>query len=539
MTRVFLKLYLLLLLPLIVISLLPQSPLSLLSSWWGQKEAHRQYGALYPLLMEELSPLDKNKWEAKVIEIAKHFAHPLELKKESEMGFLSDRSKENLASNGFALIYYNNNNTLIYSLEKSGYVLLISLYSKRSDIENFERETRGFRYFLNKKVAESDNPLKEFERIKAFFNIDLTMSKADDFMSENKSESELIESLKKEHLYIIRTKNMNQSYILSSNNEYVITIKNPDSRNIYRQYYKYLSFAIPAILLAFGALLWLFLFKKELNILKSAAKSLGSGELNTRIHLSKNSSLLPISDSFNDMATRIQGLLNGHRDLTNAVSHEFKTPLSRLHFAVEMQETSKTEEEREIYTSKIKQNITSLEDLVGELLSYTRLQRQESLNIQEHYIEKWLDSEIRSFIEYHPNIEVNICIQAKGKLRFDAHLISRALNNLLNNTVTHSNSIAPKIKVTTNFNNNYFHITIEDNGLGIDKSNYEKIFEPFTQLDKSRQKKSKETLGGYGMGLAIVKSIMIQHNGNVSCDRSPLGGAKITLTLPCSLSKIN
>ncbi len=265
MTRVFLKLYLLLLLPLIIISLLPHSPLSLLSTWWGEKEALRQYGALYPLVMEELSPLDKNQWKAKVTDIARHFAHPLELKNKSGIDFLSDRARETLSTKGHALIYYNHNNTLIYTLEKSNYVLLISLNSQRSDIENFERETRGFRYFLNKKVAESDDPLKEFQRIKAFFNIDLTMSKAHDFMTENKSKTELIESLKKEHLYIKKTKNMNQSYILSSNNKYVITIKNPDSRHIFRQYYKYLSFAIPAILLAIGALIWLFLFKKELN----------------------------------------------------------------------------------------------------------------------------------------------------------------------------------------------------------------------------------------------------------------------------------
>jgi signal transduction histidine kinase len=190
------------------------------------------------------------------------------------------------------------------------------------------------------------------------------MSKAEDFISENKDKTDLIETLKKEHLFLIKTKNMNQSYILSSNNKYVITVKNPDSRSIYRQYYKYLSFAIIAILLAFGAFLWLYLFKKELKILNHAAKSLGNGELDTRIQLSKNSSLFPISDSFNDMASRIQSLLNGHRDLTNAVSHEFKTPLSRLHFAVEMQETSKTEEERHFYTSKVKQNIASLEELV-------------------------------------------------------------------------------------------------------------------------------------------------------------------------------
>ncbi len=234
------------------------------------------------------------------------------------------------------------------------------------------------------------------------------------------------------------------------------------------------------------------------------------------------------------MASRIQNLLNGHRDLTNAVSHEFKTPLSRLHFAIEMQETSKTEEERQLYTYKIKENIASLEDLVGELLSYTRLQRQDPINIQTHNLKKWLEGEIESFTDYHPTIELCVDINTKGTARFDAHLMSRILSNLLTNAVNHCDSELPIIKIITEYKKGYLQISIEDNGLGIEKKDYERIFEPFTQLDKSRQRKNKNNLGGYGMGLAIVKRIMIQHNGTVSCRRSTLGGVRVTLAIPLS-----
>jgi signal transduction histidine kinase len=160
------------------------------------------------------------------------------------------------------------------------------------------------------------------------------------------------------------------------------------------------------------------------------------------------------------------------------------------------------------------------------------LQRQDSLNIQEHHLKKWLEDEINNFVDYHPNIEIITDIQINGALRFDSHLISRALNNLLNNAVSHGASKSPQIKVIAICKNDNNYISVEDNGIGIDESSYERIFEPFTQLDKSRQRKNKESLGGYGMGLAIVKSIMTQHNGNVTCERSSLGGAKITLSLP-------
>jgi len=236
------------------------------------------------------------------------------------------------------------------------------------------------------------------------------------------------------------------------------------------------------------------------------------------------------------MATRIQALLEGHKDLTNAVSHELKTPLSRLHFALEMQKTSNTEKDRELYTQKIEDNILSLENLVDELLSYTRMQRQKSVNIKKQSLGDWLGNEINSFREYHPKIDIKTNIidekQTNIDVAFDAHLLSRALNNLLSNAAHYAASKTPIINVTAKMNLDEVTLTVEDNGDGISPDDCEKIFEPFTRLDKSRQRKNEKNLGGYGMGLAIVKSIILQHHGDVNCERSELGGVKITLFWP-------
>jgi signal transduction histidine kinase len=79
------------------------------------------------------------------------------------------------------------------------------------------------------------------------------------------------------------------------------------------------------------------------------------------------------------MASKVQQLVNGHRDLTNAVSHELKTPLSRLRFALQMQQGSSSKVDKQKYTDKIQDNIGELESLINELLDYARLDRDGNL----------------------------------------------------------------------------------------------------------------------------------------------------------------
>lgn len=528
MTRVFLKLYLLLILPLLVLSLFPQSPLSLMSHWWFEKEAYRQYGAIYPLIKEDLDAIPQEQWIEKVEELSQHFAYALLLKKRSEVT-LKQETIKTIDQKGFTLINYKNNSTLVFNVKDSPFLLYLSLHSSNSKIQEFEKDTRGFRYFLNKKIIDSDDPISEFERIKPYFTIKLDMLPLDQFKQKYKSNQHLIDKLLVQGLYLNNSIKNNMAFLLSEDKQYVIEIIRPNSRATFRRYYQYLSYIIPAILLAIGALIWLYLFRKEFKKLNQAAKSFGNGRLSTRVDLSKNSTLYPISDSFNEMATQIENLLKGHKDLTNAVSHELKTPLSRLHFALEMQKSSKTTTERNIYTQKIEDNIFALENLVDELLNYTRLQRKQSIVLVQHALKDWLDNEIENFKEYHPKTKMVNNNKIKKEVSFDAHLMSRALNNLLENAANHANPNSPIIIISTESKSDWISISVEDNGLGIDPKFHQKIFEPFARLDKSRNRNKKEKLGGYGMGLAIVKSIMTQHKGSIRCETSTLGGAKFTL----------
>lgn len=530
MTRVFLKLYLLLILPLILMTMLPQSPLSMLGEWWLEKEAFRQYGAIYPLVKEELDLVPQSKWVQKVESLADHFAYRLQLKRNNDLK-LSLKAQEKLEQKDYALIKYKDDNTLVFKVADTDFALLASLYSHVSEMETYEKDTRGFRYFLNKKVKESSDPIAEFERIKPFFNMEVKLILFSDFIKNNHNK-ETIEALEKNKLFIDRSAGVYHSYILSDNNKYLVEITGTNARATYRKYYNYLSFIVPAILLAIGALIWMFLFQKEFRKVNNAAKTLGDGKFDTRIELSKNSALYPIAGSFNNMATRIEALLEGHKDLTNAVSHELKTPLSRLHFALEMQKNSSTPEERKLYTDKIENNIVALENLVNELLSYTRLQREQSIKTQKHPFNQWLKKEVRTFCEYNPNIEVRVEADIDKDINFDRHLMSRALNNLLENAATHAKTNQPMIKIKAKLDANIAYLTIDDNGQGIDTTYHETIFDPFTRLDKSRKRKNDKSLGGFGMGLAIVKSILKQHKGSVSCKKSALGGASFQLQWP-------
>ena len=529
MTRAYLKLYFLLILPILVITLLPQNPLNLLTNWWISQQAHHEYGAIYPLMKEALEPIPQAQWQQHVKKIGNHFAYTLELKKRAESK-LEPPALEQLDEEGHLLIKHHGNRTLLYPLPPSDFILYFSLEGRDDAIDEFEKNTRGFRYFLNEKIKNKSDVVKEFNRIKTFFNQELSIKKWQNF----KGDKELIHNLQKKHVFNRRVGGSYYSYILSEGGQYVVTVKEGNQSKKFALYYRSLTNIIPALLLAIGMLIWLYLFRKELNIVKKAAKQLGQGDFSTRTSLSKSSTLYPVADSFNDMAERIQGLIEGHRDLTNAVSHELKTPLSRLHFALEMQKESETKDERDQYTKQIESNINALENLVDELLSYTRMQRQQQINLQTHPLKQWLEQEISQFAEYHPNIEIIQEINGQKEIVFDHHLLSRALNNLLGNATQYCDKKIPIIKISAKQMGEQMTISIEDNGIGINKKDCEKVFQPFTQLDKSRTRQDNQ-LGGYGMGLAIVKSIMLQHRGDVCCEKSVLGGVRIIMSWDVAL----
>ena len=535
MTRVFLRLYLLLVLPLLLLALLPINPITMVGNWWWERIAEREYGAIYSLVMEELENLPQNQWQEKVKDISQHFAYPLTLEKQSNT-VLKESVTKRLRKQGYAVNYNEKYPKLIHTVTETDFLLFIGIYEQEDELDRFEKDTRGYRWFLNKKVLSKtteEEKYKEFYRITKDLAGTPKLNRVEDFDPEGA----ILKGLLEKGLYTSRDGIKHLNYVLSADKKYVVTTIDDDSVTIVRRYYKYLSTLFPAFLLGIGALFWLLLFRKELTTLKAASAALGRGELQTRTQLSKNSTLYELSHSFNQMAERIQHLLEDHKDLTNAVSHELKTPISRLRFALEMQQESQNKLQRDHYTKKIEQNIEALQNLIDELLSYTRMQRGQDLDLQHYTITDWITEEISLFSDYHPTLDFTHDVQADEQIVFDKLLMNRVLNNLLDNATKHCKS---GIKVSARLVLNELVLSVEDDGLGISsEEDCDKIFQPFTRLDKSRQRNQTINYdkGGYGLGLAIVNSIIKLHKGQINCEPSPMGGAAFIVRIPRRLSE--
>jgi len=104
----------------------------------------------------------------------------------------------------------------------------------------------------------------------------------------------------------------------------------------------------------------------------------------------------------------------------------------------------------------------------------------------------------------------------------DPHHIARALSNIINNACRYANN---KVQVSIVTNAHSAKLVVDDDGPGIPESERNNVFNIFTRLDRSRDRRT----GGHGLGLAIVKRIMDLHNGSVEISNSPLGGARFTL----------
>jgi signal transduction histidine kinase len=138
--------------------------------------------------------------------------------------------------------------------------------------------------------------------------------------------------------------------------------------------------------LAIALFFWAYPLWRDIRALASLTDTLGEGSMESRLQLPRRSALYALSQQFNAMAERIQQLINGHRDLTNAVSHELRTPLARMRFGLEMLEQNASTGKNQRYMKGLYQDIDELEELVGQLLTYARFERNAPMGKQESIV---------------------------------------------------------------------------------------------------------------------------------------------------------
>jgi two-component system OmpR family sensor kinase len=312
------------------------------------------------------------------------------------------------------------------------------------------------------------------------------------------------------------------------NEQFVVKLTIPPDPMDMNVLYWAINVLIVAALLA-CLLIWLRPHWRDLERLKSTAGQLGQGNLAERTGLPASSSIGSLASVFDAMADDIEHLLNQQRDLLNAVSHELRTPLTRLDFGLALALSEDLPEASRERLHGLVAHIRELDELVLELLSYSRLQNPAQLPERvEVVLDEFIDSVLGSVDDEleNPEIVIDVALDcAVERFSLDPRLTARALQNLLRNATRYCDK---RIQVGVKVCAKGCEIWVDDDGIGIPLDQRERIFEPFYRLDRSRDRAT----GGFGLGLAISRRALEAQGGTLTALASPLGGARFRVWLP-------
>ena len=278
-----------------------------------------------------------------------------------------------------------------------------------------------------------------------------------------------------------------------------------------------------------GLLIWLRPHWRDLERLKVTAAQLGRGRLEERTHIPPSSNIGSLAAVFDTMANDIEHLLNQQRDLLNAVSHELRTPLTRLDFGLALALSEDQPAASRERLQGLVAHIRELDELVLELLSYSRLQNPAHLPERvEVVLDEFIDSILGSIDDEleNPEIVIDVVLEcAVERFTLDPRLTARALQNLLRNAMRYCER---RIQIGVKVCAKGCEIWVDDDGIGIPEEQRARIFEPFYRLDRSRDRAT----GGFGLGLAISRRAVEAQGCTLTAQASPLGGARLRLWLP-------
>lgn len=281
------------------------------------------------------------------------------------------------------------------------------------------------------------------------------------------------------------------------------------------------------VIVAMGAILAMNL-AAPLRRLRDAVERFGRGDLFVRTRSRRRDEIGALARSFDEMAGRIETLLSAERRLLQDISHELRSPLARLGFAVAL---ARTGDDRGAALDRIQRDVDRLSALVGELLELTRAEGDPAA--RERAAVR-LDDLLRMIaddaaIEAHAKgcrIMLNAPIACT--VRGDGELLRRALENVLRNAVRHTPE-GTSVDVDLSAGGSSADVTIRDCGPGVPDAALTAVFEPFFRVDDARSPSS----GGLGLGLAIARRAVALHDGTIVA-RNADPGLCVTVSLPLS-----
>jgi two-component system osmolarity sensor histidine kinase EnvZ len=268
---------------------------------------------------------------------------------------------------------------------------------------------------------------------------------------------------------------------------------------------------VPAMIMVFISLIFLKNQTRPIINLAKAAEKFGRGE---EVEDFKPSGALEIRGAgyeFDRMRKRILRHLNQRSEMLSGISHDLRTPLTRMKLQIAFIEDKDL-------VKKLSDDINEMEKMLNEYLQFTsssHLEKDEQFCISEL---------INEIILKYNNKNISSQISPKILINGRKNLIKRSINNLLDNAIKYGD----KVNVELLKSSNNLFIKVEDNGPGIPENEYDNVFKPFYKIDKGRA----DSKSSVGLGLSISSDIIRSHGGNIRLSKSSMGGLEIKIFLP-------
>ena len=265
-----------------------------------------------------------------------------------------------------------------------------------------------------------------------------------------------------------------------------------------------------------------------INAMHQAALRFGNGELQHRIAVRRDDELGQLSAVFNQMAQKIEQMLDTKRQLLLAISHELRSPLTRMRVAAELTEVFDNTENAKVREMLIG-DIREMEQVLAELLESERLEMGTgALRRQPCDLHQLVGALLRDHFAAEDAIDVHMedLPPLTPAPQFDAVSIKLMLKNLLANAVRHRNGKAVSLSLWRR--DDAIVVEVSDRGSGVDGRHIEFLTEPFYRVDPSRQRQT----GGYGLGLYLCRLVAEAHGGTMAIASEKGAGTTVTVTLP-------
>ncbi|WGV98349.1 ATP-binding protein [Vibrio sp. YMD68] len=308
--------------------------------------------------------------------------------------------------------------------------------------------------------------------------------------------------------------NINLYYHHSGCDCYLIMTKNYGSHGLL---HKYLLSFLGIVIMCIAVFIFCYVYqhKKQVRKLSKVYQAYGRGLFGVRADTTTAAPYSLLANTFNQMASQIEALLQEQRTLVHGVSHDLRTPIARLRFALDMSRGCQTVEQYQDKLQDMDLDLDELDSLVNEWLFYAQMGSQPAIDTENLQLRELLINTVNKVKVLYPCIECSLDLQPAW-IDGDPQLINRCFENLIINAFKFADS---QIKISLINRNQQCVVLIEDDGIGIKKESQEQIMQPFVKLDSSRNNE------GFGLGLAIVKSILDKHNTQLTIKDSSLGGA--------------